>query len=77
MIGPVQFQPERGLRQADSNGAVPGAYVQSFSFPVYQQSTAGDGKVVISNISYTTLADALTGPVQVSVWGIRWRARPP
>ena len=48
---------------------VPAGYVQSFSFPVVQQSTAGDGKVVISNISYTTLADAVSGPVQVSVTG--------
>jgi hypothetical protein len=51
-------------------GALPAGYMQSFSFPVYQQSTAGDGKLVISNIKYTALTDTAAGPVQLSVWGI-------
>ena len=49
---------------------IPTQYMASFSFPVYQQSTAGNGVLVMSNINYTTLADALTGPVQLSVWGL-------
>jgi hypothetical protein len=51
------------------NGSIPGAYMQSFSFTVLQQSTAGDGKVVIGNMRDTTLADAPLGPVLVSVFG--------
>ena len=36
---------------------------------ISQQSTSGTGKLVISNIKYATVNDAVTGPVQVSVYG--------
>ena len=68
VIGPVS--PSRSGCTGQTNAVVPVEYMQSFSFPVYQQSTAGDGKLVISNISYTTLADAPSGPVLLSVWGL-------
>ncbi|MFI5100215.1 MAG: hypothetical protein ACHQE5_06835 [Actinomycetes bacterium] len=42
----------------------------SFSFTVEQQSTAGTGKVVISNIHYITTADAPSGNVLVNVFGL-------
>ncbi len=67
VIGPVNGSEKDCFGVDDS--AIPGAYMQSFSFRVLQQSTAGDGKVVISNINYTTLADAVEGPVQLSVYG--------
>ena len=66
VIGPVSASSENCN---GGTGNTPGQYMQSFSFPVYQQSTAGDGKVVISNIKYTTTADAHLGTVLVSVWG--------
>ena len=52
-----------------NNPAVPRGYSQSFSFVVLQQSTTGTGKVVISNIKFTSLTDSAEGPVQLSVWG--------
>ena len=67
VIGPVSTSNVGCAGQA--NITIPPAYMQSFSFPVLQQSTAGNGMLVISNINYTTLADAVTGPVQLSVWG--------
>jgi hypothetical protein len=68
VIGPVNSSD----RSCAGNvvAGVPAGYMQSFSFPVYQQSTAGDGKVVISNISYTALTGGTLGPVQLSVWGL-------
>jgi hypothetical protein len=68
VIGPVNASQSRC--QGADNSAVPAGYMQSFTFPVYQQTTAGDGKVVISNISYTALTGAVGGPVQLSVWGL-------
>ena len=67
VIGPVSPSNESCSGQEEI--AIPAQYMASFSFPVLQQSTAGNGMLVISNISYTTLADAVSGPVQLSVWG--------
>ncbi len=50
-------------------GEVATSYSTSFSFTVLQQATAGDGKLVISNIHYTTTADAHLGTVLVRVFG--------
>ena len=52
------------------SGGAPSTSATSFSFFVNQQTTAGDGMLVISNIHYTTTADATTGPVQVRVSGL-------
>ena len=52
---------------AATNPAVPAAYMQSFTFTVLQQSTAGDGKVVVSNMRDTVLTGATLGPIQLSV----------
>jgi hypothetical protein len=41
--------------------------MQSFTFTVLQQSTAGDGKVVVSNMRDTVLTGATLGPIQLSV----------
>jgi hypothetical protein len=68
VIGPVTSS-EEGC-SGTYNSDVPAGYVQSFSFPVYQQTTTGNGQVVISNISYTALTGAVDGPVQLSVWGL-------
>ncbi len=68
VVGPVTANASQGCN-ADHNATIPSQYMQSFSFPVLQQSTAGNGMLVISNINYTTLADAVTGAVQLSVWG--------
>ena len=68
VIGPVNASQVRC--GGESNSAVPANYMQSFTFQVLQQSTAGDGKLVISNISYTVLTGAVSGPVQVSVFGL-------
>ena len=40
----------------------------SVRFLVAQQSTTGTGKVTISNLHYSVLNDAASGPVQVNVW---------
>lgn len=49
---------------------VSGTHTVSFSFTIEQQSTAGTGKVVISNIHYITTADAPSGNVLVNVYGL-------
>jgi hypothetical protein len=67
VIGPVNASESNCSGVDDTT--IPNAYMQSFTFQVLQQSTAGDGKVVISGINYTTLADAVEGPVQMSVYG--------
>ncbi len=67
VIGPVQTS---FLGCNFTSGDTPAAYVQSVSFSVLQQSTAGDGKLVINNINYTTTADAHLGTVLVSVYGM-------
>ena len=41
----------------------------SFSFFIEQQSTTGNGTLVISNIKYGSVNDAAFGPVQVNVFG--------
>jgi hypothetical protein len=46
-----------------------GSLIESFSFQIVQQSTTGTGKLVISNIKYATVNDAVEGPVQVNVYG--------
>jgi hypothetical protein len=46
-----------------------GTLVESFSFYVTQQSVTGNGKLVISNIKYATVNDAVEGPVTVNVYG--------
>jgi hypothetical protein len=43
--------------------------VMAFNFLIQQQSITGSGKVVISNIKYATVNDAVVGPVQVNVFG--------
>jgi len=65
VIGPVSFS---SLTCSGLNGAV-GTIADSFSFVISQQSTTGTGKVTISNIHYSAVNDAATGPVQVNVWG--------
>jgi len=47
----------------------PGQVPDSFSFFVTQQSTTGNGKITISNIHYSVVNDAASGPVQVNVYG--------
>jgi hypothetical protein len=57
---------------ADPNGinpTIPANYMASFSFTVLQQSTAGDGKIVVSNLRDTVLTGATLGPIQLSVFG--------
>ena len=51
-------------------GSIGSTLVLSFSVTVSQQSTTGNGKVVFSNIKYATVNDAVTGPVQVNVYGL-------
>ena len=48
---------------------ISGTLVESFSFYVTQQSVTGNGKLVISNIKYATVNDAVEGPVMVNVYG--------
>ena len=71
----MSTSPCAGPLSGSSNGFVtaaaplPPTLVQSFSFYVTQQSTSGNGKLVISNIKYATVNDAVEGPVQVNVYG--------
>ncbi len=51
------------------NGKRAATLIESFSFLVQQQSVTGNGKLVISNIKYATVNDAVEGPVQVNVYG--------
>jgi len=66
VIGPV-VPSVNGCTTQTTNPAVPAAYMESFRFTVLQQSTAGDGKLVVSNLSDTVLTGATLGPVQLSV----------
>ncbi len=47
----------------------PLGYARAFGFTIQQQSLTGNGMVTISNIHYSTTADAPNGPVSVAVWG--------
>ena len=66
VVGPVNSSKETC---GNTPGTVPKGYAQSFTFKILQQSTKGDGKIVISGIRYTALTDTADGPVQLSVWG--------
>ena len=52
------------------NGLAPSntTIIASIRFMIAQQSTTGTGKVQISNIHYSAVNDAASGPVQVNVW---------
>jgi len=52
-----------------SDKIMAGTLVESFSFAITQQSNSGNGKLVISNIKYATVNDAVEGPVMVNVYG--------
>jgi hypothetical protein len=52
-----------------TNPTIPANYMASFSFNVLQQSTAGDGKIVVSNLQDTVLTGSTLGPIQLSVFG--------
>jgi hypothetical protein len=67
VISPVVLGNENNCGPAA--GGSPSTFTTRFAFQVLQQTTAGDGKVVISNIHYTTTADAVNGPVLVRVSG--------
>jgi hypothetical protein len=71
VVGPVQFVAPLQEEQlcGPTSGGAPSTQTTTFRFPILQQSTAGNGKVVISNIHYTTTADAADGLVQVLVSG--------
>jgi hypothetical protein len=69
LVGPVNVAPTNAQCGAPAGGT-PSTFSTRFAFQVLQQSTAGDGKVVISNINYTTTADAANGPVLVRVSGV-------
>jgi len=64
-VGPVTFATTTCTGLNGNVGNLP----DSFSFLVTQQSTTANGKVTISNIHYSVLNDAATGPVQVNVYG--------
>ncbi|HZV27103.1 MAG TPA: hypothetical protein VFG00_12535, partial [Acidothermaceae bacterium] len=66
IVGPVNIFSSENCGQL---GGTPTTYTASFSFTVAQQSTAGTGKLVISNIHYTTTANAALGTVLVRVSG--------
>jgi hypothetical protein len=66
VIGAVTFSTQTCSGALGSSGNL----FDSFSFVVGQQSTTGNGKIVISNIHYNAVNDAATGPVQVNVWGL-------
>ena len=66
VVSPVKFS---SLTCGNTTATVPTGYAQSFHFNILQQSTKGDGKIVISGIRYTALTDTADGPVQLSVWG--------
>lgn len=68
VTSPVSFSNERCQPGLALNPAQTLAI--SFSFIVMQQSTGGNGRLVISNIKYATVNDAVTGPVQVQVFGL-------
>jgi hypothetical protein len=73
LVGPVDTTPTttgEGAQCPPPAGGAPGTFGTSFAFQVGQQSTAGDGKIVISNIHYTTTADAANGSVLVRVSGL-------
>jgi hypothetical protein len=68
VISPVTV----GDRNCEDNNFIDGpaaTQATSFSFRVLQQSTAGNGRLVIDNINVITLADAPFGPVLFNVFG--------
>ena len=71
ILGPVSFGSGgyNGNGCGSPSGGAPSTQATSFYFMVLQQSTAGDGKLVISNIHYTVTPDAGTGVIQVRVSG--------
>jgi len=74
LVGPVELWDEACMDREENDGPLPfltgeGNKALSFSFDVYQQSTSGNGKLVIDNINLTTLADAASGPVLMNVYG--------
>lgn len=74
VISPVEMSDEDCYgQQVDGPSIGPGmgigTFSLSFSFDVLQQSTAGNGTLVIDNINLLTLADAANGPVLMNVYG--------
>jgi hypothetical protein len=75
IVGPVELFDESCLnRELQDGSALPiitgsGTHAISFSFDVFQQSTAGNGKLVVDNINLITTADAPNGPVLFNVYG--------
>lgn len=71
VVGPVSFLSfQQEIQQCPgASGEGPNTQSTAFAFQVLQQSVAGDGRLVISNIRYTTTADAADGLVQVRVSG--------
>jgi hypothetical protein len=71
VVGPVSMEPfgDDNDECGDASGVGPATQTTAFSFTVLQQSVAGDGRLVISNIRYTTTADAADGLIQVRVSG--------
>jgi len=51
-------------------GGSPATFATRFAFQVGQQSTAGNGMVVVSNINVTTTADAANGSILTKVSGV-------
>jgi hypothetical protein len=69
LVGSVIANPTVAQCGAAAGGS-PSTFTTRFAFQVGQQSIAGDGKVIVSNINYTTTADAANGPVLVRVSGV-------
>jgi hypothetical protein len=61
--------PQRFESNSFTSEPAPFGYVKAFGFEVLQQSVTGNGKITISNIKYSTTADAPLGPIAVNVWG--------
>jgi len=71
VISPVELSDSDCFgRQVNGFGpTASGTHTMSFNFDVLQQSTAGNGKLVIDNVNVITLADAASGPVLFNVYG--------
>lgn len=70
LVGPVELYDQACADRGEGPGPVNSSTKAiSFSFDVYQQSTSGNGKLVIDNINLTPLADAFNGPVLMNVYG--------
>jgi hypothetical protein len=76
VVGPASFVApfDEEAFCGPSSGGAPAAQTTVFRFQVLQQSVAGDGRLVISNIHYTTTADAADGLIQVQVRGVNLQA---